>query len=53
MMVTNTVEGKVSYSRCKQKMTSFKGQANSANMMSLGGKLTARRATQPKRANKA
>jgi hypothetical protein len=35
------VERKVSYSQCKQKMTSFRGQARQANMTSPEDKLTA------------
>jgi hypothetical protein len=52
-VVTSVVQGKVSYSRCKQKMTSFRGQANSANMMTLGGKLTTLVCHPTKRVNKA
>jgi hypothetical protein len=52
-VVTSVVQGKVSYSRCKQKMTSFRGQANSANIMSLGDKLTALACHPTKRVNKA
>jgi hypothetical protein len=35
------VERWVSYSRCKQKMMSFRGQVSLAKMMSPGGKLAA------------
>jgi len=35
------VERKVGYSRCKQKMTSFRGQSSWAKMTSAGDRLTA------------
>jgi hypothetical protein len=47
------VERLVSYSQYKQKMTSFRGQATSAKMMLLGGKLTALTYHLTKRLNKA
>jgi hypothetical protein len=47
------VERQVSYSRCKQRMTSFRGQASSAKMMSLGGKLIALACHPTKSVNKA
>ncbi len=42
----NVIERQVSYSQCKQRVPSFRGQASSAKMTSLGGKLTG--ATHPK-----
>jgi hypothetical protein len=35
------IERWISYSQCKQKMMSFRGQASSAKMTPLGGKLAA------------
>jgi hypothetical protein len=46
------VERKVSYSQCKQKMTSFRRQASSAKMTLLGGKLRALACHPTKRVNK-
>jgi hypothetical protein len=46
-------EREVSYSVCKQKRTSFKGQARCSKMMSPGGKLTAPVCHQNKKVNKA
>ncbi len=47
------VERKVSYSQCKQTIMSIRGQASSAKMTSLGGKLTALAYHPTKRVNKA
>ncbi len=47
------VEIKVSYFLCKQKMTSFRGQASWAKMTSPGGKLTAPACHPTKKVNKA
>ncbi len=47
------VERWVSDSQCKQKMTTFKGQASLAKMTSLGGKLTVLVCHPTKRVNKA
>jgi hypothetical protein len=43
----------VSYSRCKQKMTSFRGKASWAKMTSPGGKVTALACHPTKKVNKA
>ena len=47
------VERLVSYSQCKQMMMSLRGQASSAKMISLGGKLTAPVCHLTKRVNNA
>jgi hypothetical protein len=47
------VDRQLSYSQSKQRMTSFRGQASQAKMMSLGGKLTALVCHLTKRVNKA
>jgi hypothetical protein len=47
------VERYVSYSRCKQKMTSFRGQGSWAKMMSPRVKLTSPACHPTKRVNKA
>ncbi len=50
---TMFVESKVGYSYCKQKKTSFRGQASWERMMSTGGKLTALACHPTKEVNKA
>jgi hypothetical protein len=47
------VERQVSYSKCKQKMMSFRGQASWAKMISPGGKLTTLACHPTKKVNKA